>query len=363
MRGSYIFYRYRGPATFDQSFNGTNPAPYSVSQTGRAEVSEPNDILEQGFTYNLRPWWDLDLDYRYSRFTTATDGVFTSLLNGTTTASEDVANGWRFGLHELDFNMAFTPKSELVVRPGVTLFKSDVEALADGVAEAARTLRTKSVSPALSVFYRPSNRFSLRGEVHSFNNGASYTAITPHTDLTARAVGSLRLSKRFSLDDELYMDSQRLLATDFHGKVQSNSTTLTFTLNDHYSIFGGFTYDNELASGDIQYIRGTPPLSGFLRDQALNRVWQGGLEAKPLKYFGLRFTGNFDRTTGLGQESGINPVYGPMTWPLATGTAYFEFPRAGRLSVDLQRTYYIQQIITGNNFGANMLTIRWSRNF
>jgi hypothetical protein len=33
------------------------------------------------------------------------------------------------------------------------------------------------------------------------------------------------------------------------------------------------------------------------------------------------------------------------------------------LSVDLQRTYYIEQIVTGNNFSANLLTIRWSREF
>ncbi|MBZ5562808.1 MAG: hypothetical protein LAP13_10340 [Acidobacteriia bacterium] len=363
MRGSYIFYRYRGPASFDQSFDGTNPAAYTVTQSGRANVTEPNNILEQGFTYYVNKWWNLDLDYRYSRFTTSTDGVFTSLLNGTTAATEQPSNAWKFGLHQLDFNMMFTPKPNLVIRPGVTFFKSDVEALEDGVADGARTLRTKSVEPALSVLYRPSSRFSVRGEIHSFNNGASFTAITPHTDLTGRVVGSLRLTNKFSLDDEVYLVSQRLLATDFHGKVQSNSTLLTYTLNDHYSIFGGFTYDNEFASGDVQYARGTPPLSGSIRDQALNRVWQGGLEAKPCKYFGIRFTGNFDRSTGLGQESGINPVYGPMTWPLATGTAYFDFPKAGRLSVDLQRTYYIQQIITGNNFSANMLMIRWTRSF
>ncbi len=363
MRGSYIFYRYRGPASFDQSFDGTNPAPYAVSQSGRANVSEPNDILEQGFTYYVNKCWNLDVDYRYSRFTTSTDGVFTSLLNGTTAASEEAANDWRFGLHQLDFNMMFTPKSNLVIRPGVTFFKSDVEMLEDGVADDARTLRTKSVEPALSVFYRPSSRLSVRGEIHNFNSGASYTAITPHTDLTGRVVGSLRLTKNFSLDNELYLVRQQLLATDFHGKVQSNSTLLTYTLNDHYSIFGGFTYDNEVAFGDVQYVRGTPPLSGTLRDQALNRVWQGGLEARPCKYFGIRFMGNFDRSTGLGQESGIKPVYGPMTWPMATGTAYFDFPHAGRLSVDLQRTYYIQQILTGNNFSANILMLRWTRSF
>jgi hypothetical protein len=363
LRGSYSFYRYRGPATFDQSFNGTNPAAYSVSQTGRANVSEPNDIVDQGFTAYVRPWWSVDLDYRYSRFTTNAEGISSSLLNGKTPASDEVSNAWKFGLHELGFNMMFTPKSNLVIRPGVTLFKSDVEVLQDGVSDDARTLRTKSVSPALSVFYRPSSRFSVRGEIHSFTNGASYTALAPHTDVTGRVVGTLRLGKKFSLDNEMYIVNQRLLATNFHGSVHSNSTMLTCALNERYSLFGGFTYDDEFASGDLQYLRGTPPLSGSLRDQTTNRVWQAGLEAKPLRYFGIRFTGNFDRATGWGEESGIKPVYGPLTWPLATGTVYFDFPKAGRLSVDLQRTYYIQQIIAGNNFSANLLTIRWTRDF
>jgi hypothetical protein len=134
-------------------------------------------------------------------------------------------------------------------------------------------------------------------------------------------------------------------------------------LNDRFSIFGGFTYDSIFAAGNILYVRGTAPLSDFLRDQEVDRVVQAGVEAKPSKYFGLRLTGNFDRSTGLGQISGEPPAYGPLTWPLVTGTVYFDFPKAGRLSVDLQRTYYIEQIITANNFQANLLTIRWTRNF
>jgi hypothetical protein len=372
-RGSYMFYRYRGPATLDQSYNGiiqtvSNPAtyaPYSVSQTGRIMVSEPNNIVQQGFTFYVKPWWDIDLDYRYTRFTTTTEGTLTALLNGTTPSNAAVSNDWKDGMHELDFSMMFTPLSNLVIRPGVQLFKSDVEALEDGEADSARTLRTKTVSPILSAFYRPTKWFNLRGEIRQYNRGSSYTALTPHTNTTGRLVASFRLSDKLSLDNELYMVSQRLLATDYQGKVQSNSTMLTYTLNPKYSFFGGFTYDNELATGIIAYQRGVPVAGTAypLRDQALNRVWQAGLAAEPIKYFGIRFTGNFVRTTGLGKEGGVNPVYGPLTWPLGTGTVYFNIPKAGRLSIDLQRTYYIQEIITANNFGANMLTVRWTRDF
>jgi hypothetical protein len=363
MRGSYMFYRYRGPASFDQSYSGNNPDPYSVSQTGRVMVSEPNNIIEQGFTFNVKPWWDIDLDYRYSRFATTTEGRFTSLLDGTTPASGEISNDWRDGLHQLDLSMMFTPKSNLVIRPGVTFLKSDVEVLEDGEADDARSLRTKSVSPTLSMLYRPSSRFSVRGEIRTFNSGASYTSITPHTDTKGRIVGSLRLSDKLSLDNELYIVSQRLLATNFHGRVRSNSTMLTYKMNQNYSLFAGFSYNSVFATGDIQYLRGTEPLSGSIRDQDINRVWQAGFEANPVKHFGIRFTGNFDRATGVGEANGQPPVYGPLTYPYGTGTVYVDIPRAGRLSVDLQRTYYVQQIITGNNFSANMLTVRWTRSF
>jgi hypothetical protein len=367
-RGSYIYYRYSGPATLDQSFNGINPPnPYAVSQTGRATVSEPNNIAEQGFTFHIKPWWDIDLDYRYTRFTTNTTGVFSSMFNGTTPANEAYSSNWKFGLHEADFKMIFTPLNNLVVSPGVELYKSDVEVLESGEADPARTLRNHSVSPTLSAFYRPTKRFDIRGQIRTYNSGASYTALTPHTDTTGRVVANFHLTDKLTLSDEIYMVDQKLLATQYQGKAQSNATMLTYTFNPKYSLFGGFTYDNELATGIIAYQRGVA-VAGTpypLRDQALNRVWQAGLAAEPVKYFGIRFTGNFVRTTGRGEEGGISPVYGPLTWPLGTGTVYFNIPRAGRLSFDLQRTYYTQELypISANNFGANMLMIRWTRDF
>jgi hypothetical protein len=104
-------------------------------------------------------------------------------------------------------------------------------------------------------------------------------------------------------------------------------------------------------------------LNDFLRDQEINRVWQGGIAMKPVKRFEARLSGNFDRSTGVGQISGEPPAYGPVTWPLVTGALAYNFPQVGRLSADLQRTYYVEQIVRGNNFSANVLTIRWTRGF
>jgi hypothetical protein len=69
------------------------------------------------------------------------------------------------------------------------------------------------------------------------------------------------------------------------------------------------------------------------------------------------------RSTGFGQIQGEAPLSGPSSFPYATGTVSYDFPRLGRLTAQLQRTYYIEQIVPGNNFGAKLLTIAWTRGF
>ena len=98
-------------------------------------------------------------------------------------------------------------------------------------------------------------------------------------------------------------------------------------------------------------------------DQTVDRVWSGGLRTSPVKNLGISFTGNYVRATGMGEIAGELPMYGPMSFPYATGSIYYDFPRVGRLNVQLQRTYYIEQIVPGNNFGAKMLTLSWTKNF
>ena len=167
-RGGYMYYRYRGPATFDQSFNGIAPnasgalVSYTVTQSARAMVTEPNNIVYQGLTYHIYDWWSADLDYRYSRFTSDSTGDFQSLFNGTTptTATTDVI--WRDGLSDLTFSMDFMPMHGLVIRPGIQFLKSDVESLTNGVVDPEITLRTNTVRPAISFGYEPSKVFDQR---------------------------------------------------------------------------------------------------------------------------------------------------------------------------------------------------------
>lgn len=380
-QGGYIYYRYQGPATFNQSYNGTAPnstgayAPYTVSQTARDTVTEPDNILYQTFTYKLRDWWELIADYRYSRFTMNSVGNFGSIQSivtnptsanpttTTTSASGTTNSVWRDGLSDFDVSMLFTPIPALTLRPGVRLLKADVEALTNGVVDPSITLRTKTAWPELSFGYQPSKIFSVRGDVHAFDNGSSYTAVTPHTEVAGHLIFRLQPYKKVTLQDDLNLTNDKLIDSSFQDRVHANTVTLSYALNDRFSVFAGYTYDSIFAEGNILYARGTAPLNDFLRDQEADRVMQAGVDAKPSKYFGLQLTGNFDRSTGSGQISGEPPAYGPLTWPLVTGTVYVNFPKAGRLSVDLQRTYYIEQIITANNFQANLLTIRWTRDF
>ena len=78
-RGGYIFYRYQGPASLDEAFNGIGPTvaagPYTVSQAMRVHVTGPNHAVSQGITYHIMPWWDLNANYRYSRFTSESVGA------------------------------------------------------------------------------------------------------------------------------------------------------------------------------------------------------------------------------------------------------------------------------------------------
>ncbi len=368
-RGSYLFYRFKGPLSFDQSYNGIAPnstgaqTPYSVSQSVRGTVSQPDHILSQGFTYDINDWWSVSAEYRYSHQTSHALGTFSSLFNGTTPATNAEDIEWRNNLSDLDISMDFTPIGTLVIRPGIHLMKADVESLSAGQIDPTLTRTIKTAAPEISFGYEPSKMFSFRADFHSLTDGASYTAITPHTQAGGHAVVQFHPIAKLSFVDELNVSNGKLLETDFRNVIRANAFTASYALNERFSVFAGFTYESFFSQGDILFLRGPKPLSNFLRDQEINRVWQGGIEVKPVKRFQARLSGNFDSSSGVGQISGEPPAYGPLTWPLVTGTLAYDFPRAGQLAVDLQRTYYAEQIVRGNNFSANLLTIRWTRGF
>src|SRR5204863_517794 len=83
--------------------------------------------------------------------------------------------------------------------------------------------------------------------------------------------------------------------------------------------------------------RGAPPIADLLmRDRDIDRVWQAGVIGRPAKRLGITATANFDRTSGLDTIAGEPPLYGPLSFTYATGSVYYDIPRAGRVAVDLQ---------------------------
>ena len=82
-----------------------------------------------------------------------------------------------------------------------------------------------------------------------------------------------------------------------------------------------------------------------------------------MQHVSLSFAGNYVRVNGQGVVLGEKPLYGPMTFPYASGSVSYDARKAGKLAIQLQRTYYIEQIVPGNNFGAKILLISWTRGF
>jgi hypothetical protein len=369
MRGGYIFYRYHGPFSENGSFAGSarttlpNVAPYSVTFQSQAETAENTQVIDQGFTYDVTPKFTVDTDYRYSRFNIDSEAEFQSATNGAAPLTGDAHTQWRDGIHTLDVALDFTPSRHLQIRPGIRLFKRDVTVLDDGVAEPLATKRSKIASPILTVYYSPASKLMLRGDVQNTTNGGPYTRISPRTDFNLRFIGRYQPVARVSIENNLHVRTGEYPTTDYRSELRSNTTNVTYRLNDKLSLLGGFTYDAFLATASVTFLRGPAPLNVTWRDQTIDRIWQAGIEAKPAKHVTLNLSGNYLRTTGVGEISGEPPISGPIRWPFATGTASYDFPHVGRLSLDLQRTYYIEEILKADNFNANLLTIRWTKEF
>lgn len=371
LRGSYIFFRYRGPAAMDSAFVGnvrtsSNPEtfePYSVSYDSRAHLTEPNHVIDQGLSVKIRDWWNVHFDYRHTRFDINSMAEFRSddIPSGVQAGEEEIK--WKYRTHQADVTMEFIPNRSVIIRPGIRFWDRDVKSFEDDVLDEGHTRRMKSVWPTLSVYYRPSSKFSVRSDLQSKTTSRPYTRISAHTDVGGRFVFRYRPTEKITVEDNLIIRRRLYDETEFRNNIRSNAFNIAYALNDRFSVFGGFSYESLLAEASVTFIRGTEPRDVFWRDQTVNRVWQAGLSAKPARNFGFSFSGNFIRSTGAGEISGEPPYFGPLTWPYATGSVYYDFPILGRLAVDLQRTYYLEEIIRGNDFSGTLLTVRWVKDF
>ncbi|OGN05376.1 MAG: hypothetical protein A2831_01400 [Candidatus Yanofskybacteria bacterium RIFCSPHIGHO2_01_FULL_44_17] len=369
LRGSILYFRFHGPANLDASFigsartTGTATAPYTIAMSSAAKLTEPNLVVDQGFTVKITSWFDIHGDYRYNRYTINSTAEISSLRDSTTSFKESLENEWRQGMHQVDLNLEFRPFNSLILRPGVRFIKRDTTVLEDGTADPQRSVRNKTIWPIASLAYVPSSKFSARMDVQSITSGTTYTRITPHTDVGTRLAVRYRPLSQLSIENSVVTRNRTNLADSFSSRVRSNASTISWSWNEHLSTYAGFSYDSFLATASVNFLRGTAPLKTSWRDQTVNRVWQLGVATKPMKRLGINFNGNFVRSTGAGEISGELPIFGALSWPMATGSVYYDFPRLGRLTADLQRTYYFEEIVRGNDFGANLLMVRWTKAF
>ena len=370
LRGSFLVFRYSGPVNIDAAYAGTVRAntagtvvtPYNISLSTHGQVSEPNYLIDQGFSLKLEEWVSLHGDYRYNRFTE--NSTFVQHSNdGTTVFDGNVNEQWRQGLHQADLMLELTPIRSLIIRPGIRFVKRDTAAEDDGVVDPLRSERLKSVWPIGSVAYVPSRNFSIRADLQSITNNQSYTRITPHTDVSTRWVVRYQPIASLSLEESFSIRNRTLVDADFRNNIRSNAFTASWSWNDKLSTFAGFSYDSYLATASVTFLRGTPPINTTWRDQTISRIWQAGFTGRPLPRLTLSFAGNFVRSTGVGEITGELPSSGPLTFPMGTATVNYDLPRFGKVAVDLQRTYYLEEIVRGNDFSANLLTFRWTRNF
>jgi long-subunit fatty acid transport protein len=154
-------------------------------------------------------------------------------------------------------------------------------------------------------------------------NNVSYTPITPHTRTAGNVTMRVQPLANISLENSFSASRASLADNRFHNSVRIAAATLSYVWNERVSVFGGFSYGAYYAEGEIEYARGVQP-SSFLRNQEIHRVWQAGLDVKPIHSIGFRASGNYDRLTGAGVIDGEPPAYGPLRWPIATATLYFD---------------------------------------
>jgi hypothetical protein len=377
--GSYIYQDFTGPASLAMSASGfargstaTIIQPYSFSNTSTAHLKEPNHLLEENFSWDAAGWLSMEANYRYTRLYTSADALFSSIssccgaaitANGTVQTGAQL-NEWLIGTSTVSYDLVLTPVSKLLIRLGAQYMKRDIIYRTDGTPDPQTTMRTKSVLPVLSVSYQPNRVFSIRANFDQLNNGASYTRETPHTDIGSRIVTRIHPTDKLHIDNTTLVRNRKLLTVGYDSHVRNNSTTVSYDLAEHFSGFAGFSYDSFYSIAFANFLRGTAPITNItMTDQEVERLWQAGFEVSPAKRFSLRFAGNFVRVNGQGVMMGDRPLYGPVTFPTGSGSLSYAFPHAGKLTLQLQRAYYREQILAANSFRAGVLLAEWTRSF
>ncbi len=382
-RGEYSYSRYDGPFNLDGGFQGvartnstgTTLSPYDVTISARGSASAPSHVVGQGLTYRPVSGWAFDAYYRYSLFSSDATGQLGSLLAlyPPATATAPVASteaddmAWRIASQELTLAATFEPNHKLTIRPGVRLMRRDVERRINGVVDPATSDREKTASPGSRTVSLPDAdpaRVTLRGSIANSYSDATYTRLSPAERDISRVSIRVEPLPGFAIDASVNRTDMDLLTDGFVSHTRIGSIQASYAFGERFTVTGGLDYQSFLGLGDVSFLRGVAPVAdNLMRDREVDRVWQAGAIVKATERFGFSATVNFDRTTGTDTIAGEPPLYGPVTFPYATGTIYYDVPRAGRVSIDLQRTYMFEDLLPLNNFRASLLMIRFSHAF
>lgn len=378
-RGGYLVYRYRGPFNLDASYQGTARSnsggttfsPYDATVAIAGDASTPNQVLDQRIIWRPADKWAFDASYRYSRSRTTADATLGSVValypTGTgapTTSNEDVLSNWHNDLQQLDLSTTWSPTTALTVRPGIRLVQRDVQASEDGVIEPGATNRERAAWPQITVGYRPSSRFSTRGSYQTAYSDSPYTRMSAVQRSIGRVVIHAEPLPALTVEASANRTDAEWNSAGFLSHTRTGSVTLAYALGERFTINGGLDYQSFLGLGSGTFLRGTLPIADLtLHDREIDRVWQAGATIKPTSRLGITASGNFVRTTGSDTIFGEPALYGNQSFPYATGTVYYDVPKTGRFSVDLQRTYLFQELLPLNDFRASLLTVRFTRDF
>jgi opacity protein-like surface antigen len=379
-RGEYTYSRYDGPFNLDGGFRGiartnstgTTLSPYDVTISARGDATAPSHVVGQGVTYRPFDGWAFDAYYRYSRFASDATGQLGSLLalyppaTATTPVASSEADDmtWRIATHELTLAATFEPNRKLTIRPGVRLSRRDVERRINDVVDPATSDREKMASPQLMVTYRPIPQVTMRGSITNSYSDATFTRLSPAERDVSRASIRVEPLPGLAIDASVNRTDADLLTDGFVSHTRIGSIQASYAFGERLTLTGGLDYQSFLGLGDVSFLRGVSPVAdNLMSDREVDRVWQAGAIVKATDHLGVSATANFDRTTGTDTIAGEPPLYGPVTFPYATGTIYYEVPRVGRVSIDLQRTYRFEDVLPLNNFRASLLMIRFSRAF
>jgi hypothetical protein len=328
-------------------------------------------VAGQGFLYRLRDGWLLDVMYRYNRTELDATGRFEGsstlypVLSATpaTTVVEE-AVGWHDSLHTVDVRTTIMPSANLTIQPGLRFTGRDVQRRIDGVIDPSASQTQHVTRPEVVIGYRALSTLTLRGSYKSAYGDAAYTRLSPLERHGVRALVRFEPVSTVSVEGDITATNAERVEAGFRSRTRSYGARVSYAPTENYSVFGGYDRRSFSASGNGTFLRGTAPITGLLLlDREVNKVWQGGGVLRPVPRLVVTLTANYSRTTGYDMIAGEPPLYGPTTFPYGIVSVSYEVPRAGRVTLDLQRTYLKQEILSMNDFGATLATIRYSRSF